>query len=35
MARLAPGFRPTQAFWRLSLEAQAAALDERFPLGIR
>ncbi len=35
MARLAPGLKPTPAFWQLSVEAQAAALDKRFPLGLR
>ena len=29
---LAPGFRPTQAFWKLSLFGQASWLDENHPL---
>jgi hypothetical protein len=33
MAWLAPGLKPKPAFWQLSIEEQAAALDERFPLG--
>jgi len=35
MARLAPGFKPKPAFWQLSIEAQAGALDKRFPLELR
>lgn len=30
--RLCPGFKPTQAFWKLPIERQAAALDEKYPL---
>lgn len=34
IGRLAPGFKPAVAFWKLSLEAQAAALDEKYPLEV-
>lgn len=32
MKRLAPGFKPKQNFWKLSVKSQVAALEERYPL---
>lgn len=31
MKRLAPGFKPKQDFWKLSVKSQVSALQERYP----